>query len=89
MKSEIAGLLALEEHQKGELDKIDSELEQLTGNRSRFDRLELELTQAKDASEQYSALAIKEELGAEVGKQGLSTIEIAQAALDQIKRQGY
>lgn len=80
LKTEIAGLTALQELQRTELSKIDTELQSLAQRGSKFERLQLEVIQSREASQQYAALATKEQLAAEVNKKGLSTIEIAQSA---------
>jgi polysaccharide biosynthesis transport protein len=81
LKSEISGLQALESHQREELTKVDRELQTLVKNEAKFDRLKLDVDQAKVDAQQYSSLAAKEHLSAEVNKQGLSTIEVAQPAV--------
>jgi polysaccharide biosynthesis transport protein len=81
LKSDVAGLEALEGHQRAELMKVDAELQKLAENEAKFVRLKLEVDQAKNDSQQYSSLASKEHLNSEANERGLSTIEIAQPAI--------
>lgn len=80
LKSEIAGLRALEVNQKAELIAIDSDLRKLAEDEAKFDRLKLEVDQARADSKEYSALAAKEHLAAQVAGMGFSTVEVAQTA---------
>lgn len=85
LKSDIAGLDALKAHQQDELTKVDAELQKLAEDEAKFDRLKLEVDQAKAASQQYSTLAAKERMAAEVNEKGLSTIEVAQPAIAPVR----
>jgi uncharacterized protein involved in exopolysaccharide biosynthesis len=80
LNSEIPALTALVTHQEAELKKTEEELQALAEKEAKFDRLKLEVQQARQTAEQYALLALKEQVGADVSERGFSTIEVAQPA---------
>ena len=81
LKSDVAGLQALETHQQDELTKVDSQLQVLAENEAKFNRLKFEVEQAKVESQEYFSLAAKEHLNADISGSGFSTIQVAQSAI--------
>jgi len=78
--SEIAGLKAAQDSQRRELVSIDAELTQLSANEAEFERLRLEVTQAKERVEAYAkrAAAQQSEEAMHAGK--LTNIQVVQPA---------
>jgi uncharacterized protein involved in exopolysaccharide biosynthesis len=80
LRSEAAGLRALEEQQVKESAKVDAELRALSSNEAEFERLKRELGLARQRVELYAKKVNEQQLEADLNANRFSSIRVVQAA---------
>lgn len=78
LNTDVAGLRAKEGQQHDELTKLDEELSALTTKEADFERLRLNVTQARNNSELFTKKAFEEQLSQDLEAKKLSSIQIVQ-----------
>ncbi len=79
LQTELAGLRTLVKHQQESLGLIDTELNALSRREAEFERLRLEVNQARQNAEQYMKRANDEEFYQELNSRKLSSVQVLQA----------
>jgi uncharacterized protein involved in exopolysaccharide biosynthesis len=85
LHTELAGLHALEEHQKGSVKNLDQELDQLSAKEAEFERLRREVVQARDNADMFAKKAREEQLSQDLNARKLSTVQVLQGPTMPLK----
>ncbi|RTL61889.1 MAG: hypothetical protein EKK41_26365 [Hyphomicrobiales bacterium] len=79
-QADIAGLTARKQKLGEDIEKIRTDLRGLATQAATFEQLQVRANQAREAAEQYANYTIKEMLRAEASRQGITFLDVAQAA---------
>jgi polysaccharide biosynthesis transport protein len=85
LKIDLEGYRALEKQQQLQLKNIDTQLGILSAKEAEFDRLHLEVMQAKQGTEAYSRRTLEERLALELNSNMLSGVRVVQRATTPLK----
>lgn len=80
LKTDLAGLRALANHQAQNIKQSEAELSRLASKEAEFERLRLEVNRAKEYSELYTRKAAEERLTQDLNISNLSGVKVVQAA---------
>jgi|ERR1700733_199342 uncharacterized protein involved in exopolysaccharide biosynthesis len=80
LRSELAGLTALEEQQTTELKTVDNELTLLSENESEFERLKSQVDLARQRGDLYGKKISEQQLDADLNASRFTNIRVVQAA---------
>ena len=80
LRSELAGLTALEEQQTTELKTVDNELTLLSESESEFERLKSQVDLARQRGDLYGRKISEQQLDADLNANRFTNIRVVQAA---------
>lgn len=85
LKIDLEGYRALEKQQLQQLGSIEQQLSVLSSKEAEFQRLQLEVTQARQGTEAYSRRTLEERLALELNSNMLSGVRVVQRATTPLK----